>query len=175
MCQNLEKLAGLFWNENATSKFKCDFFLKGICVKMYLAIQKNQAQGPVLSVADEVHADANNSRNLDVPLSRTLKSIQYKLILPLVSLRQHRAIKQRWYIALLLFHSFGPIFIKTIPNWFQSWACGWYFNEKYTTFRKRKAHCILTQRITITQLFKCVKLNSVFVNRCSKFRFYYLS
>lgn len=75
MCHNLEKLASFFWNENATSKFECDFFLKGICMKMYLAIKKNQAQGPVLSVVHKVHADANNSRNLDEPWSRSLKSI----------------------------------------------------------------------------------------------------
>lgn len=36
---------------------------------------KNQAQGPVLSVVHKVHADANNSRNLDVPQSRTLKRV----------------------------------------------------------------------------------------------------
>lgn len=42
---------------------------------MYLAIQKNKAQGPVWSAVHRVHADVNNSRNLDVPQSRTLKNI----------------------------------------------------------------------------------------------------
>lgn len=71
MGQILEKLAGLFWNENATSKFKCGFSLKGKYIKMYLVVQKNWAQGPVLP-AHKVHVI--NSRNLDVSWSRTIQS-----------------------------------------------------------------------------------------------------
>lgn len=66
MCQNLEKLAGLFWNENATSKFKCDFFSKRNLHVNVFSNPKNQAQGPVWSAVHRVHADVNNSRNFSV-------------------------------------------------------------------------------------------------------------